>query len=144
MTLRGEVVRERLRKLRDVLRKLEEIATLSGEAFNADFRRQWVAERGLQIMAEAVLDIGNHLLVAGLNVTPRDYEDVITQLGKHGVISAGLGARLRGLGGFRNILVHAYLDLDPQRVYQFATTRLDDFRDFALEIESWLESRANG
>lgn len=135
MTLRPEVARERLRKLREVLRNLEEVRAVSLEEFVASFRHHWLAERGLQLAAEAVFDIGNHLLAARFNVHPTDYEDVLRRLAEHGVISRDLRDRLRGLGGFRNILVHEYLDIDQARVYEYLQTRLSDFDLLAGELE---------
>ena len=88
-----------------------------------------------------MFDVGNHLLAGALNLHATDYEDVLRRLGEQGVISPGLVAKLRGLGGFRNVLVHGYLDVDVGRVHEYLTTRLDDFAKFADEVESWLASR---
>jgi uncharacterized protein YutE (UPF0331/DUF86 family) len=38
-------------------------------------------------------------------------------LAAHGVISPDLENRLRGLGGFRNVLVHGYREIDEEKVY---------------------------
>ena len=40
--------------------------------------------------------------------------------------------------GFRNILVHAYLELDRQRVYQFLRHNLDDFRQLQRVFAQFL------
>ncbi|MGH9379087.1 MAG: type VII toxin-antitoxin system HepT family RNase toxin [Thermoanaerobaculia bacterium] len=105
----------------------------------ASFRHYWLAERGLQLAAEALLDSGNHVLVAHFNVSPSDYEDVITQLGEQGVLTPALRDRLRGLGGFRNVLVHGYVDIDRERVYDTLQEELDDLIAFADELEAFLE-----
>lgn len=141
MTLRPEVVAERLRKLREVVRNLSEIRAASLEDFRSDFRSPWLAERGLQLAAEIVFDIGNHLLASQLNTSPGTYEDVTRRLFEHAVISRSLRDRLTGLGGFRNILVHAYLEIDSERVYRFLIEELDCFIDFATEIEAFLKQR---
>lgn len=73
MTLRPEVVRERLRKLREVVRNLETLRDIESAEFVASFRHYWLAERGLQLAAECLLDIGNHVLAGQLNVHPTDY-----------------------------------------------------------------------
>ena len=48
---------------------------------------------------------------------------------------------LTGLSGigFRNIIVHGYLDLDLNRVARFLGEDLNDFEVFAQHIEGWLE-----
>jgi uncharacterized protein YutE (UPF0331/DUF86 family) len=63
----------------------------------------------------------------------------VTRLGARGVLSPDLAARLRGLGGFRNILVHGYLTLDPARVHVGLLRAPADFTDFEAEILAWLD-----
>lgn len=140
MILRAGVVRQRLDHLRTVLRRLREAIAVSREEFLESYRDQWVAERGLQLASQAVFDVGAHILTARLNVHPADYEDVIRRLGEHGVISHALRERLKGLGGFRNILVHGYLDLDPGRIYDFAATEVATLIQFADEVERYIAS----
>lgn len=138
MTLRPAVVHERLRKLRQILTNLEEVRKVPREDFVASFRHYWLAERGLHLAAETVFDIGNHLLAGHFNIHPADYEEVLIKLGEQGVISAGLCRRMTGLGGFRNILVHGYLEIDENRVYQSLQGELGGFDAFAEEIEAFL------
>lgn len=139
MTLRPEVVRERLRKLREVLRNLEEVQTVPRADFLASFEHYWLGERGLHLAAEAVFDIGNHVLAGHFNVHPSDYEDVLERLLQQGVLSPGLRKKLRGLGGFRNVLVHAYLEIDEGRVYDALDEKLPAFHAFTREIEAFLD-----
>jgi uncharacterized protein YutE (UPF0331/DUF86 family) len=136
VVLRTDSIRERLLKLEEAASGLERIAAARSVA--ADLRDDWAIERGLQVGAEAVLDIGNHLLTAHFGISARDYEDIITRLGDIGVLPAEVRDRLRGLGGFRNILVHGYLSLDRARVAKFAEHAPSDFREFAAAIRAWL------
>lgn len=140
MTLRQEVVEERLLKLREVLRNLEKVRAVDRETFLSSFEKFWLAERGLQLAAEIVFDIGTHLLSAVFNDHPSRYEDVTRLLMEHGVLTEDLRERLTGLGGFRNILVHAYLDLDESRVYEFLQDDLGSFSEFAEQIERFLDT----
>jgi uncharacterized protein YutE (UPF0331/DUF86 family) len=77
-------------------------------------------------------------------VSAKDYEDIIARLGEHGVIDAALRGRLKGLGDFRNILVHGYLRVDPERVVEYLERAPADFTDFALAVRRWLESVTGG
>jgi uncharacterized protein YutE (UPF0331/DUF86 family) len=138
MTLRPAVVHERLRKLREILTNLEEVRKVPREDFVASFRHYWLAERGLHLAAETVFDIGNHLLAGHFNVHPADYEQVLVKLEERGVISPGLLERITGLGGFRNVLVHGYLEIDEERVYESLQNELGAFDAFAQEIEGFV------
>jgi uncharacterized protein YutE (UPF0331/DUF86 family) len=46
---------------------------------------------------------------------------------------------LRGLAGFRNLLVHDYARVDPGRVREMLQTRLPDLEAFAAAVEEWLD-----
>jgi uncharacterized protein YutE (UPF0331/DUF86 family) len=63
---------------------------------------------------------------------------VIRLLAAHGVISPGLENRLRGLGGFRNVLVHGYREIDEEKVYEFLQQDSAVFREFANVVDAWL------
>jgi hypothetical protein len=69
--LRPEAIRERLLRLEEVLSHLEELRN-EGLDPRGGFRRAWLVERGLPLATEIALDIGNHVLSAGLGVAARD------------------------------------------------------------------------
>lgn len=138
VVLRPEAVRQRLLRLEEVLSRLEELGDDRGDSF----RDEWAVQRGLQLAAEIVFDIGNHVLSGHFGVAADDYEDVLEQLARHGVIQRDLRERLRGLAGFRNILVHDYLRLDPQRVAEHLSRVPHDIGDFARQLGDWLEGLA--
>lgn len=138
MVLRPEALRERLLKLEEVISKLLEIGRIDSAMLRMNFRNAWVTERGLQVGAEAIFDIGNHILSAHFGVSPKDYEDIIVQLAAHSVIDEPLRTRLKGLGGFRNILVHGYLRVDPDRVADVLSKAPADFSSFAVAVRAWL------
>jgi predicted nucleotidyltransferase len=47
---------------------------------------------------------------------------------------------LRGLGGFRNLLAHDYLRLDPVEVRRHLDQAPQRFTAFALAVRRWLEA----
>ncbi len=138
MVLRPDALRSRLLKLEEVISGLERMADRNAPG-GSEQQSRWALERGLQLGAEIVLDIGNHILSAHFGVSAENHEDVITQLHAHGVIDDSLRSRLRGLGGFRNILVHDYVRLDPTRVDAFASRAPDDFSTFVRAARRWIK-----
>lgn len=139
MVLKPPVIQERLKALAEAVARLQEIRTLDYDSFRREFRNLWAAERGLQIAAEALFDIGNHILAGHFRAAPKDYEDIARLLADRGVLTAELAARLKGLGGFRNILVHDYLDVDPGIVYDRLQKGLSDFEEFSRQIIRWMD-----
>jgi len=138
VVLRPEAVRQRLQKLEQAISRLQDLGRTDRALLRTNFRDAWAAERGLQIAAEIVLDIGNHVLTAHFGESARDYEDVITRLAARSVIDDRLRSQLKGLGGFRNLLVHGYLDLDPDRVAAYLVDAPARFADFHAAIRAWL------
>ena len=138
MVLRPEAIRERLLRLEEVISRLEELLRTAPTASRESFRDAWASERGLQLAAEILFDVGNHILSAHFGVSAEDYEDIVAQLGAQGVIDAPLRERLRGLGGFRNVLVHGYLRVDPARVADLLGRAPADFSEFAGAVRAWL------
>ena len=56
-----------------------------------------------------------------------------------GVVPAEFARRFRGVAGFRNVLVHGYLDLGLERVHELLSVGLDDFTEFARRVERFVE-----
>jgi uncharacterized protein YutE (UPF0331/DUF86 family) len=139
VVLRRDAIRERLAKLEEVVSRLEGLRQVRREDFLADFHHQWLAERGLELGAQVLLDIGAHILAGHFGESATDNEDVLVRLGRCGVLSPGLQDRLRGLGGFRNLLAHGYLAIDPPRVWEVLQRSVIDFTDFEAEILAWLD-----
>src|SRR4051794_26987778 len=138
VVLRPEAVKQRLLKLEEAIARLRDLAPEDRVTLRTNYRDAWAAERGLQIAAEALLDIGNHVLSAHYGESPRDYEDVLTRLAARQVIDDALRSHLKGLGGFRNLLVHGYLELDPDRVADYLCDAPAQFTDFIAAIRTWL------
>lgn len=110
MVVRVEAIRARLLRLEEVIENLMALRERPTEEVAGDFRTAWARERGLQLGAEILFDVANHVLSAHFGTAAADYEDILGQLGRRGVIDAELVTRLCGLGGFRKILVHGYLE----------------------------------
>jgi len=138
VVLRPEAIHERIAKLEEVISRLESIRDIERDTFKGDFRNMWLAERGLELGAQAILDIGNHILAGHFGESAREYEEILGRLGARQVLPPELTARLRGLGGFRNILVHGYLTIDPDKVFDALQRSERDFTDFQAEILDWL------
>lgn len=137
--LDAAVVRRHLAALDDALQRLRLHQGDTEADLAADGDAAWAVERGLQLCAQNVLDIATHIVAsAGHDVA--DYATAIDRLGDLGVLPADFAARVRGIAGFRNVLVHGYLGLNRTIVVRLLQSGLDDFITFARHIEHYLES----
>jgi uncharacterized protein YutE (UPF0331/DUF86 family) len=114
------------------------------EQFVSDYRLYGLAERYLHLSIECLLDICN-MLVSGLGLRkPERYQQAVDTLAEAGVLSQELVHRLSGVAGFRNILVHEYLDIDRGLVYQYLQEGLGDLELFAQEVVRFLGTWREG
>lgn len=140
MVFRKESVLELLKKLETILDKLEDKAAYDFEEYRRDTDLQWIIERGLEVASSAILDSGNHILAGVFKTPAEEYEQILEKLYVNNVLSMELYQELRGLGGFRNILVHGYLSLNQELVYAHYKKALKSFPRFIAEVEKWLEA----
>lgn len=70
--------------------------------------------------------------------SPATYGDAFRSLAVDGVIDADLAERLVRAAGFRNVLVHAYADLDLARVHAAAVAGPDDLLAFLAAMRDRL------
>ena len=132
------LVRRHLLALDRALQNLRRHAGRPIEALLNDPDEEWIVERGLQLCAQNALDIATHLSVSAGRGTP-DYATAIDGLGALGILPRPFAHRFRGIAGFRDLIVHGYLDVDPNRVHELLNHRLDDFVAFASYIEAHLK-----
>ena len=132
-----EVIRRHLAALREALANLRRHASRSAQELRADADLRWTVERGLQLCIQNALDIATHLAAAAGLDAP-DYATAIDRLAELSVLSAEFAARLRPIAGFRNVLVHGYLQVDLSVVEEVLKTKLDELEEFARRVEAYL------
>ncbi len=98
-------------------------------------------ENGVDLLVlNHAIDVATHpSSSAGLDAP--DYATAIDRLAELGVMPAGFTSVFRNVAGFRNVLVHGYLDVGLDVIEQIPGTRLSEFETFAHHIEVWLGGR---
>ena len=137
MPVRAEIVRQKLLDLGEAVGRLRAWLPVTLERLERDLMLQWAVEHGLQIAAEALFDVGSHILAGEFQESVDEYREIPPRLRARGVLSDATGTRLEGLAGFRNVLVHEYAAVDLRRVHA-GLDRLDDFDAFVADVEGWL------
>jgi len=131
------IVRRHLLALDAAVQRLRRHAGEPLTALVADTDSLWAIERGLQLCAQNALDIATHVAASAGHDVP-DYASAVDRLGELGVLPDAFARRFRGVAGFRNVLVHGYLGVDPERVHELLNSGLDDFVAFGQHVESYL------
>lgn len=133
------VIIRKLNELNKYLQQLRKYEGVDKEELENNLDKLWIVERGLQLCIQVILDIGNHV-VSEKGVVVEQYSDIFEELIKQGVISENYGNRIRGMAGFRNILVHEYADVDIEILVEVLNNSLSDFEQFALYINNYIET----
>lgn len=140
---RGQVdartVRRHLAALDVAVRQLRRHEGRPIEALRNDLDELWVVAHGLLLCTQNAVDVATHL-VASQGRDAASYGDALEALGELGILPRDFAHRLRGMAGFRNVLVHGYLDLDVDVVHRVLNENLSDFVRFAELIERSLGS----
>jgi uncharacterized protein YutE (UPF0331/DUF86 family) len=138
-----EITASRLRRLDRCVQRLRRIAATSLDAYLADEDAQAIAERHFQVAVQCLLDMANHIVAEQGLGSPEDAEELLSSLATAGAIPASLHERVRGLAGFRNILVHDYLAVDQRVVHQLLG-RLEDLVDLAKALDDYVRRASAG
>ncbi|MHA1341778.1 MAG: type VII toxin-antitoxin system HepT family RNase toxin [Candidatus Helarchaeota archaeon] len=135
-----DIINFRIAKLREYLRILHNLSKEKKEDFISNYRIYGLAERYLQLAIECVLDIGNYI-ISRLNLEkPDKYQDILLILGANSIIPKAFAEKIAKMAGFRNILVHDYLDINHEIVYDHLIHELSDFDDFIKIILKFLNN----
>jgi uncharacterized protein YutE (UPF0331/DUF86 family) len=92
----------------------------------------------LQIAIQAALDAAGHVVADERLGEPRSYADLFGILAATGWIDAQVAAQLRRMAGFRNLLVHGYVEIDPARVQDVVEHHLGDLDAFVAALRARL------
>ena len=129
------IVQARIAKIREYVALLRKIRRQANKAsFVKDPLIYGNAERYLQLAIQCVLDVSNHVVADMRLNLPSDNRELFEMLAKHKVISTALSKKLTAMAGFRNVLVHEYLEIDRHRVYNALENELGDFERFIRAI----------
>jgi uncharacterized protein YutE (UPF0331/DUF86 family) len=136
--VRPDVIQKRLNKVEEYLRILEGLRHYSQEEFLSNPERYGSAERFLQLAIEAIDDIGNHLIADQNLGTVDSASDIPRLLHEKSFFCEELQDTWIRMIGFRNILVHDYLDIDRQTVYGVLQNNLKDIQAIAQVFAQFL------
>ncbi len=127
----ADILRRRVDALLEYLSRLDRFRATDRRRFVADPDTHQLAERYLHLAVESALDIANHIIADRGYEAPETYRDAFSILARHGLLTGDLATRLQGWAGFRNVLVHAYLDIDHGIAWDAIQSDLSDLRALA-------------
>jgi uncharacterized protein YutE (UPF0331/DUF86 family) len=131
-----------LEKLHEYVRRIESME-FSQHELETHIDIQDLLTHRLHTAVEVCIDIAGHL-AAGLELPGRQAAlDVFELLAANTVISPETAGKMRQARGARNILVHEYADVDYNLIFKTYPEDVDDLKQFAQEIISFLKKSNN-
>lgn len=121
-----EILRRRLNKLEEYLAYLREAQTYSETEFTSEPEKFGSVERFLHLSVEAVNAMASHIVADRTLGTVERAQDLPKIFAEQDLIDSALEETSAGMIGFRNVLVHDYVDIDRSKVYDILQDRLSD------------------
>lgn len=95
-------------------------------------------ERNFEVAIQCCIDIAQRIIALEGAPTPADYYSAFITLGELDILPGEKAKKIAPLAGLRNILVHQYLDVRWQVVYEYLQ-HLEIFYDFVNYMKKWLK-----
>ena len=138
--VRIELVRDKIRRLRDTVAALRDALPASHDGLSHRDALDLVSFRVYLGLQEAI-DLASHVIAdEGWGPAP-SLRDHFTILASHKVLEPGLAMTLAGGVKVRNLIGHAYADVDPAKLHEAATALVGVLDAFCLAVLSYSETR---
>jgi uncharacterized protein YutE (UPF0331/DUF86 family) len=139
----AEVDREKINKLvselRKALRLLQELQARDRGEFLRSEHEKSSAKYNFIVAVEAAIDICNHLIAALRLRAPDSYADTFKVLQEAGAFTADFSARLMDMARFRNRLLHFYLGVDDDMLWEILQEGPADLEAFTRALGDFLK-----
>lgn len=128
----------RLEALESYLVELRTFQSVGREEFVREPALHHLAERYLHLACECVLDIAQHVIADEGYPQASTNKATMDVLQEEGILDPELAERMRRWMGFRNVLVHLYVDIDHGQSYDAIRNDLGDLEEFAAAVSRFL------
>jgi uncharacterized protein YutE (UPF0331/DUF86 family) len=128
--------------MRRLLDELDHVGAVDADRLAREFATQLIVERVLSALVDLAAGINIHIVTAAARETPSDSRSSFVAVSRIGVIDHDLAQRLAPSAGLRNVLVHAYVDLDVARLVAAVPLAIEDYGEYVRQVARWVADRA--
>lgn len=137
-------MRARLRLLEEAVEDLQRQGELDAERLRSDRDTRRVVERCLEHLVDMAASVNAHIAAARLGRAPTDLTESFDLAAEAGAIPQDLAAELRSSAGMRNVIVHAYVDLDLELVARAVPAAIEGYRSYMAEMAAFIRGEEDG
>ncbi len=135
-------VERKLTRIRQLVDQLAALGPFPAERFVADPVAGLAAERLLTLLVELAFGVNSHVAAAVLGRAPDTYRESFLLAAETGMLEGKPAAELAPAAGLRSVLVHAYLDVDHERVADAVAAAPDLFGAYVRQASRWFADRS--
>ncbi|HWQ14773.1 MAG TPA: DUF86 domain-containing protein [Roseiflexaceae bacterium] len=130
-----------LTRLQVYLDQLRQLQQHTRQDLDDNWRVRATVERTLQLSIEVVISVCEQLVSSLSLPIPDGSKETIVAVAKAKIISEELANELTQAVGFRKVIVHQYLDIDYDTVFEVLQTKLWTFEEFMKQVGAFLKTR---
>jgi uncharacterized protein YutE (UPF0331/DUF86 family) len=139
---KAELVLDKSARIRGRLARMAAAIRAGGEAFGADQALVEQAAFNIFLAMQEAIDLASHIVADEGWGTPETLGELFDVLASHGVIVESTAEAMRRGTRLRNLIAHAYVAIQPDRLFDSVQRGMPEIERFLAEIGSWLERAA--
>ena len=124
------------------LKELDIVLENTMERFREEIPLQLMGERLFEILSQIMLDVCTHIIAKLELGTPRDYADCLKKLSSNEmrILQKEDAERLQNIIKMRNLVVHQYVAVDHEILFNALPLIKSDFEMYRNAIIAWMEN----
>jgi uncharacterized protein YutE (UPF0331/DUF86 family) len=134
-------VTAKLRLMRGALDVLESVGAATVEQLRSDAILRGAVERYLILLVDQAVAVNLHIAAAAGQPVARDYTASFAVAAEAGAIPVELAEELAASAGMRNVLVHAYVAVDLERIAAALPPARRDYGRFVAAVAAFVASK---
>jgi uncharacterized protein YutE (UPF0331/DUF86 family) len=126
----NEIINEKTIQLEETIQTLKKFEKMPKEEFVSKRTIYYGAVYALIIGVDCICSIGNHILSYYFNRKAETYKEIILLLGEFEIIPEKFAEETQDMTKFRNLAVHLYGKVDPNKVYAYIPLAIEQFKQY--------------
>lgn len=138
MTFDKNFIVKKLEEVIGYLKEMEDLLKFSDREITADSGKLHIAERLLQLIVDAMLDINQHFIKESNLKISDDFQGTFYILGENNILPADFAAKIAPVVGLRNRIIHRYDTVDKHLFIEILRKNIADFKVYIKLINERL------
>ncbi|OGZ37257.1 MAG: hypothetical protein A3I88_01795 [Candidatus Portnoybacteria bacterium RIFCSPLOWO2_12_FULL_39_9] len=140
MTFQKAFIFQKIEGILGYLKETEELFKFSDKEILADSGKLHIAERLLQLIVDAIIDINQHLIKELDLKVSEDFQGTFYILSENNILPTDFTAKIAPVVGLRNRIIHQYEKIDKPLFIATFRKNYPDFKKYLKFINNHLKT----